>query len=37
MSTPAALGAGRVNVLYAGSLVNLIEHSIGPAFDKGEP
>jgi molybdate/tungstate transport system substrate-binding protein len=23
-----------VNVLYAGSLVNLMEHSVGPAFDK---
>jgi molybdate/tungstate transport system substrate-binding protein len=26
--------AGPVNVLYAGSLVNLMEHRIGPAFDK---
>jgi molybdate/tungstate transport system substrate-binding protein len=34
MSTPAALAAGRVNVLYAGSLVNLMEHGVGPAFDK---
>jgi molybdate/tungstate transport system substrate-binding protein len=25
--------AGTVNVLYAGSLVNLMEHGIGPAFD----
>jgi molybdate/tungstate transport system substrate-binding protein len=34
--TPAstALAAGKVNVLYAGSLVNLMEHGIGPAFDK---
>jgi molybdate/tungstate transport system substrate-binding protein len=31
---PAALAAGTVNVLYAGSLVNLMEHGIGPAFDK---
>ena len=29
---PAA--AADVNVLYAGSLVNLMEHGIGPAFDK---
>jgi molybdate/tungstate transport system substrate-binding protein len=28
------LAAGTVNVLYAGSLVNLMEHGIGPAFDK---
>jgi molybdate/tungstate transport system substrate-binding protein len=34
MSTPTALAAGRVNVLYAGSLVNLMEHDIGPAFDR---
>jgi molybdate/tungstate transport system substrate-binding protein len=34
MSTPAALAAGRVSVLYAGSLVNLMTHSVGPAFDK---
>jgi len=34
--TPAspAVAAGTVNVLYAGSLVNLMEHGIGPAFDK---
>ncbi|MGN6579229.1 MAG: extracellular solute-binding protein [Bordetella sp.] len=25
---------GTVNVLYAGSLVNLMEHSVGPAFEK---
>ena len=31
---PAALAAGTVNALYAGSLVNLMEHGIGPAFDK---
>ncbi|HVC62863.1 MAG TPA: extracellular solute-binding protein [Acetobacteraceae bacterium] len=29
-------GAGTVNVLYAGSLVNLMEHSVGPAFDKAD-
>ena len=32
-AAPAA-AAGKVNVLYAGSLVNLMEHGIGPAFDK---
>ena len=31
---PVALAAGPVNVLYAGSLVNLMEHDIGPAFNK---
>lgn len=31
---PAASAAGIVNVLYAGSLVNLMEHSVGPGFDK---
>jgi molybdate/tungstate transport system substrate-binding protein len=34
MPTPAASAAGRVDVLYAGSLVNLMEHDVGPAFDK---
>ncbi len=29
-----AQGAGVVNVLYAGSLVNLMEHGVGPAFGK---
>lgn len=29
-----ALAAGKVNVLYAGSLVNLMEHGVGPAFEK---
>lgn len=29
-------GAGTVNVLYAGSLVNLMEHGIGPAFDRAD-
>jgi molybdate/tungstate transport system substrate-binding protein len=32
--TPVASAGGTVNVLYAGSLVNLMEHGIGPAFDK---
>lgn len=31
---PAAFADGTVNVLYAGSLVNLMERSIRPAFDK---
>jgi molybdate/tungstate transport system substrate-binding protein len=31
---PAASAEGTVNVLYAGSLVNLMERSIGPAFTK---
>src|SRR5215469_1831095 len=31
---PVAKAAETVNVLYAGSLVNLMEHGIGPAFDK---
>jgi len=35
LSAPPASAAGKVNVLYAGSLVNLMEHGIGPAFDKG--
>ena len=34
LPTQAAFAAGTVNVLYAGSLVNLMEHGIGPAFDK---
>lgn len=29
-----AYSAGDVNVLYAGSLVNLMEHGIGPAFNR---
>jgi molybdate/tungstate transport system substrate-binding protein len=29
-----AFAAGTVSVLYAGSLVNLMEHGIGPAFDQ---
>jgi len=32
--SPQARAAGTVNVLYAGSLVNLMERSVGPAFDK---
>ncbi len=31
---PAAASAADVNVLYAGSLVNLMEHGVGPAFDE---
>jgi molybdate/tungstate transport system substrate-binding protein len=34
LTIPAADAAGTVNVLYAGSLVNLMEHGVGPAFDK---
>ena len=34
IQAPVALAAGPVNVLYAGSLVNLMEHGVGPAFDK---
>lgn len=30
----SANAASTVNVLYAGSLVNLMEHGVGPAFDK---
>jgi molybdate/tungstate transport system substrate-binding protein len=30
----SAQSSGKVNVLYAGSLVNLMEHGLGPAFDK---
>jgi molybdate transport system substrate-binding protein len=33
-AAPPALAAGTVNVLYAGSLVNLMEHGVGPSFDK---
>jgi molybdate/tungstate transport system substrate-binding protein len=29
-----AIAAGKVNVLYAGSLVNLMEHGVRPAFEK---
>ena len=34
LTIPTADAAGTVNVLYAGSLVNLMEHGVGPAFDK---
>ncbi len=34
MAPAAAAGAAEVNVFYAGSLVNLMERGIGPAFDK---
>ncbi len=33
-SAPTSFAAGTVNVLYAGSLVNLMERGVGPAFDK---
>jgi molybdate/tungstate transport system substrate-binding protein len=33
-SLQTASAAGTVKVLYAGSLVNLMEHDVGPAFDK---
>jgi molybdate/tungstate transport system substrate-binding protein len=33
-SAQMSLAEGTVNVLYAGSLVNLMEHGIGPAFTK---
>src|SRR6266446_7333465 len=32
--SPAASAEGTVNVLYAGSLVNLMERGVGPAFSK---
>jgi molybdate/tungstate transport system substrate-binding protein len=34
MQASVASAAGTVSVLYAGSLVNLMEHSIGPAFNQ---
>jgi molybdate/tungstate transport system substrate-binding protein len=34
MSSPVAFATGKVNVLYAGSLVNLMEHGVGLAFGK---
>jgi molybdate/tungstate transport system substrate-binding protein len=34
LTTSVAPAAETVRVLYAGSLVNLMEHSLGPAFDK---
>ena len=36
MASAQTPGAGTVNVLYAGSLVNLMERGVGPAFDKAE-
>jgi molybdate/tungstate transport system substrate-binding protein len=36
MASAQSAGAGTVNVLYAGSLVNLMEHGVGPAFAKAE-
>ncbi|MGH9129613.1 MAG: substrate-binding domain-containing protein [Acidimicrobiales bacterium] len=33
-TTPAAKGSGPVDVLYAGSLVDTMKNTIGPAFDK---
>ncbi len=33
LAAPAISRAADVNVLYAGSLVNLMEHGVGPAFD----
>jgi len=33
-NTTDGTGSTDVNVLYAGSLVNLMEHSVGPAFEK---
>lgn len=34
LSLPVAFAEGTVNVLYAGSLVNLMEYGVGPAFDR---
>jgi molybdate/tungstate transport system substrate-binding protein len=34
LASAQTIGLGTVNVLYAGSLVNLMEHGIGPGFDK---
>ena len=34
ISMPVAASAGTVRVLYAGSLVNVMEHGLAPAFDK---
>ena len=33
-ATPSFAQDNTVNVLYAGSLVNLMERSVGPAFEK---
>lgn len=32
LAAPCVAAAGSVNVLYAGSLVNVMEHGVGPAF-----
>jgi molybdate/tungstate transport system substrate-binding protein len=34
LSATAALAAGKVEVFYAGSLVNQMQHGVGPAFDR---
>ena len=34
LCAPDLAKAADVDVLYAGSLVNLMEHGVGPAFDK---
>ena len=36
LASAQTTGAGTVNVLYAGSLVNLMEHGVGPAFDRAD-
>ena len=36
LASAQTTGTGIVNVLYAGSLVKLMEHGIGPAFDKAD-
>jgi molybdate/tungstate transport system substrate-binding protein len=36
LASAQTTSGGTVNVLYAGSLVNLMEHGIGPAFDKAD-
>jgi molybdate/tungstate transport system substrate-binding protein len=36
MASAQTTGAGPINVLYAGSLVNLMERGIKPAFDKAD-
>lgn len=34
LAAPCVAAAGSVNVLYAGSLVDVMEHSVGPAFQR---
>jgi len=34
LAAPCVAAAGSVNVLYAGSLVNVMERSVGPAFER---